>query len=121
MFTLYIRLTHSSFSSIAQWLQHLPRDESVVVGQYSKYWAYPLKATNENLYYFPAKPYLSTETAQHDFEWGAKLDEIFAEGMLGNGYFSKVTEIAFITIKLLKFFHILSDVAIASQNSPSLN
>ena len=32
-----------------------------------------------------------------------------------------MTENAFITIKLLIFFHIFSDVAIGSQNSPSLN
>ena len=35
--------------------------------------------------------------------------------------FSKVTENAFLTIKILIFFHILSDVAIGSQNLPSLN
>ena len=32
--------------------------------------------------------------------------------------FSKVTENAIITIKLLIFFHIFSDVAIGSENSP---
>ena len=35
--------------------------------------------------------------------------------------FSKVTENAIITIKLLIFFHIFSDVAIGSESSPSLN
>ena len=35
--------------------------------------------------------------------------------------FSKVTENAIIAIKLLIFFHIFSDVAIGSENSPSLN
>ena len=35
--------------------------------------------------------------------------------------FSKVTENAIMTIKLLIFFHIFSDVAIGSENSPSLN
>ena len=35
--------------------------------------------------------------------------------------FSKVTENAIITIKLLIFFHIFSDVAIGPKNSPSLN
>ena len=35
--------------------------------------------------------------------------------------FSKVTESAFITIKIFIFFHVFSDVAIGSQNSPSLN
>ena len=35
--------------------------------------------------------------------------------------FSKVTENAIIMIKLLFFFHIFSDVAIGSENSPSLN
>ena len=35
--------------------------------------------------------------------------------------FSKMTEKAFITIKLLIFFHIFSDVAIGSENSLSLN
>ena len=35
--------------------------------------------------------------------------------------FSKVTENAIITIKLLNFFHIFSDVTIRSENSPSLN
>ena len=35
--------------------------------------------------------------------------------------FSKVTENAIITIKLLIFFHIFSDVAIGPENSPSLN
>ena len=34
---------------------------------------------------------------------------------------SKVTENAIITIKLLIFFHIVSDVAIGSENSQSLN
>ena len=34
--------------------------------------------------------------------------------------FSKVTENAIITIKLLIFFHIVSDVAMGSENSPSL-
>ena len=34
---------------------------------------------------------------------------------------SKVTENAFITIKLLIFFQIFSDIAIGSQHSPSLN
>ena len=34
---------------------------------------------------------------------------------------SKVTETAIITIKLLIFFHIFSDVAIGSEISPSLN
>ena len=34
---------------------------------------------------------------------------------------SKVTENAITTIKLLIFFHIFSDVAIGSENSPSLN
>ena len=33
--------------------------------------------------------------------------------------FSKVTENAIITIKLLTFFNISSDVAIGSENSPS--
>ena len=35
--------------------------------------------------------------------------------------FSKMTEKAIITIKLLIFFHIFSDVAIGSENSLSLN
>ena len=35
--------------------------------------------------------------------------------------FSKVAENAIITIKLLIFFHIFSDVAIGPENSPSLN
>ena len=35
--------------------------------------------------------------------------------------FSKVTENAIITTKLLIFFHIFSDVAIGSENLPSLN
>ena len=35
--------------------------------------------------------------------------------------FSKVTENAIIRIKLLIFFLIFSDVAIGSENSPSLN
>ena len=35
--------------------------------------------------------------------------------------FSKVTENTIITIKLLIFFHTFSDVAIGSENSPSLN
>ena len=35
--------------------------------------------------------------------------------------FSKVTENAIITIKLLLFFHISSHVAIGPENSPSLN
>ena len=35
--------------------------------------------------------------------------------------FSKVTENVIITIKLLIFFHIFSDVAIGPENSPSLN
>ena len=35
--------------------------------------------------------------------------------------FSKVTENAIITIKLLIVFHIFSDVAIGSENSASLN
>ena len=35
--------------------------------------------------------------------------------------FSKVTENAIITVKLLIFFHIFSDVAIGSENSLSLN
>ena len=35
--------------------------------------------------------------------------------------YSFVMENAFITIKLLIFFHIFSDVAIGSQDSPSLN
>ena len=49
---------------------------------------------------------------------GAKLDEMF----LGEDawkfwfYFSKVTGNAFITIKLLIFFHIFSDVAIGSTD-----
>ena len=50
---------------------------------------------------------------------------LFLEGeMLGNFYLIAllvVTENAFITIKLLLFFRIISDVAIGSQNSPSLN
>ena len=54
------------------------------------------------------------------------VKEIFLGG--GGGHvcgflfnFSKVTENAIITIKLLIFFHILSDVAIGSENSTSLN
>ena len=35
--------------------------------------------------------------------------------------FPKVTENAIITIILLIFFHIFGDVAIGSENSPSLN
>ena len=46
-------------------------------------------------------------------EWG------YAREFLWN--FSKVTENAFKTIKLLIFSLIFSDVAIGSQNSPSLN
>ena len=42
-----------------------------------------------------------------------------AYGFLLN--FSKVKENAIITIKLFIFFHIFSDVAIGSENSPSLN
>ena len=68
-------------------------------------------------------------TAQQVFEWGAKeecVKEIFfgrggghACGFLFN--LSKVTENAIITIKLLIFLHIFSDVANGSENSPSLN
>ena len=50
-----------------------------------------------------------------------RVDEFFCGGG-GEGHpseflfnFSKVTENAFITIKLLIFFHIFSDVAIGSQ------
>ena len=65
---------------------------------------------------------------QQVFEWGAKeecVKEIFfwggghACGFLFN--FSKVMENAIIMIKLLIFFHIFSDIAIGSENSPSLN
>ena len=60
---------------------------------------------------------------------GAKeecVKEIFWEGVGGHacGFlfnFPKVTENAILTIKLLIFFHIFSDVAIGSENSPSLN
>ena len=55
------------------------------------------------------------------------MDE-FSLGGGGGGHaweflfnFPKVTENTFITIKLLMFFHIFSDVAIAFQSSPSLN
>ena len=52
-----------------------------------------------------------------------------AGGNLGDGghvweflfNFFQATENAFITIKLLIFFHTFSDVAIGSQNPPSLN
>ena len=44
---------------------------------------------------------------------------VVEEGMLGNFVF-KVTENVFIMIKLC-FLHMFSDVAIESQNSPSLN
>ena len=53
---------------------------------------------------------------------------IFIFFFLGGGHacgflfnFSKVTENAIITIKLLILFHIFRDVAIGSENSPSLN
>ena len=74
--------------------------------------------------------YIDAGTAQQVFEWGggeAKLDEFFfGGGGRGNAWeflfnSSKATENAFITIKLLIFFHIFSDVAIGSQSSPSLN
>ena len=53
----------------------------------------------------------------------------FGGGGAGGGHacgflfnFSKVTEYAITTIKLLIFFfHIFSDVAIGPENSPSLN
>ena len=71
-------------------------------------------------------------TAQQVFDWGAKeecVKEFFwGGGGEGGGHacgflfnLSKVTENAIITIKLLIFFHIFSDVAIGSENSPSLN
>ena len=51
---------------------------------------------------------------------GAKLDEVFFEGRGDARKFlfnsSKVTENAFIPMKLL-IFHIFSDAAIGSQNS----
>ena len=54
------------------------------------------------------------------------MKEIFWGGLGGHacGFlfnFSKVTENAITMIKLLIFFHIFSDVAIGSENSPSLN
>ena len=52
-----------------------------------------------------------------NFFGGAR--EGHACGFLFN--FSKLTENAITTIKLLIFFHIFSDVAIGSENSPSLN
>ena len=52
----------------------------------------------------------------------------FLGGRAGGGHacgflfnFSEVTVNAIITIKLLIFFHIFSDVAMGPQNSPSLN
>ena len=53
-----------------------------------------------------------------------RVDEIW--GGVGHDWeffknFFKVTENAFIMIKLLTFFHFFSDVAIGSQNSLSLN
>ena len=65
-------------------------------------------------------------------EGGGSKEECVREIFLGPGEgwghacgflfnFSKVTENAFITIKLLIFSHIFSDVAIGSENSPSLN
>ena len=63
--------------------------------------------------------------------WGAKeecVKEIFGGGGRGGGHacgflfnLSEVTVNAIITIKLLIFFHIFSDVAMGPQNSPSLN
>ena len=55
------------------------------------------------------------------FFWGGGggLGGWHACGFLFN--FSKVTENAIITIKLLIFFHIFTDVAIGPENSPSLN
>ena len=71
------------------------------------------------------------ETAQQIFGWGAKeecVKEILGGAGGGEGHacgflfnFSKVTENAIVTIKLLIFFHIFSDVAIGPENSPSLN
>ena len=55
---------------------------------------------------------------------GAKeecMDKICSGGTC-LGYFSKVMVNAFITnYKTISFFHIFSDVAIGSQNSPLLN
>ena len=52
------------------------------------------------------------------FFWGGGAGG-HACGFLFN--FSEVTDNAIITIKLLIFFHIFSDVAIGPENSPSLN
>ena len=51
--------------------------------------------------------------------WGWRACGGRARGFLFN--FSKVMENAIIMIKLLIFFHIFSDVAIGSENSPSVN
>ena len=51
--------------------------------------------------------------------FGGGAGEPHACGFLLN--LSKVMENAIITIKLLIFFHIFSDVAFGSENSPSLN
>ena len=70
---------------------------------------------------------LGSGTTQQVFEWGALNKNTWmkfggwrhAWEFLFN--FSKVMENAFITRKLLIFFHIFSNVAIGSENSPSLN
>ena len=53
------------------------------------------------------------------FGGGGRRGGGYACGFLFN--FSKVTENAIITIKLLIFFYIFSDVAIGPENSPLLN
>ena len=66
----------------------------------------------------------SSGTAQQVFDWGGGAKEEYMREMHACGFlrnFSKVTENAIVTIKLLIFFHIFSDVAIGPENSPSLN
>ena len=46
---------------------------------------------------------------------------IFARGGHAWGYLFNFSKVTIIKIKLLIFFHIFSDVAIGSENSPSLN
>ena len=69
-------------------------------------------------------------TAQQVFEWGAKeecVKENFGGGAGGGGMLVHFYSISLkrrrmrITIKLLIFFHVFSDVSIGSENSPSLN
>ena len=71
-------------------------------------------------FYFCSRGYNSPQISRTRINV-AKRGEIRLHvcGFLFN--FSKMTENAIITIKLLIFSHIFSDVAIGPENSPSLN